>query len=213
MSKNRFSWEKFRQTPVIGILRGYPIELVLELAQVYLNSGYYTLEVTMNSQSAQETISSLVKSFPEMNIGAGTVCNMDDLKSALDAGATFIVMPVTDETVVTYCVKNEIPVFPGAYTPTEIYRAWHLGASGVKVFPASQLGVKYIKDVLAPLNDVQLLPTGGVSIDNIRSFFEAGVIGVGMGSSLFDKKLVEQKDWEALELHLKEIKKNIPKNA
>lgn len=213
MSKEKFLKERFNETPVIGILRGYPMEVMEDLIPVYMESGFHTLEVTMNSPDAAKMISFIANKYPDLNIGAGTVTNMDDQKRAIGAGAQFIVMPIIDESVISSCVQNNIPVFPGAFTPTEIYRAWHLGASAVKVFPASQLGVTYIKEVLAPLNDIKLLPTGGVSADNIGGYFRAGAVGVGMGGSLFNKKLIEQKDWKALQISFDEIKRNIPIKA
>ncbi len=153
MTDHKFSWKKYYETPIIGILRGYPLEVLLDLVPVYIDSGYHTLEITMNSPSAAKTISTLAETFPELNIGAGTVCHADDLNEALDAGAQFIVMPILNKEVVSLCVRGDVPVFPGAYTPTEIYSAWQLGASAVKVFPASLLGPTYIKEILAPLND------------------------------------------------------------
>jgi len=212
MSDHKFSWEKYYKTPIIGILRGYPVEVLLDLIPVYIDSGYHTLEITMNSPSAAKTISILTETFPGLNIGAGTVCHADDLREALDAGAQFIVMPVLNEEVVSLCARDDVPVFPGAYTPTEIYSAWQMGASAVKVFPASLLGPTYIREVLAPLNDIKLLPTGGVSAGNIRSYFEAGAVGVGMGSSLFEKNLIEEKDWDALKTHFTKIKEQVPSN-
>lgn len=206
MANRSFSWEKFQETPIIGILRGLTAEQVTELAPIYLNSGFFTLEITMNSPKVSETIATLIKDFPELNVGAGTVCNMKDLTKALEAGAQFIVTPIIDEEVITYCVKNDIPVFPGAFTPTEIYRAWSLGAFAVKLFPATQLGVQFIKDVSGPLNQIKLLPTGGISKENIKSFFDAGVVGVGMGSSLFDKKLIREHDLKGLANHFARIK-------
>lgn len=171
MSKQTFSWEKFNKTPVVGILRGFSIAEISEIIPVYLKAQFYTVEITMNSPNAEGSIRNLRTNFPEMNVGAGTVCNMSDLKKALKAGSQFIVTPIIDEEVISYCVKNNIPVFPGAYTPTEIYKAWSLGANAVKIFPATQLGVRYIKDILGPLNTIKLLPTGGVSKNNISSFF------------------------------------------
>lgn len=212
MSDHKFSWKKYHTTPIIGILRGYPLEVLLDLIPVYIDSGYHTLEITMNSPEATRTISILTETFPELNMGAGTVCHADDLKEALDAGAQFIVMPVLNKEVISLCVKDNIPVFPGAYTPTEIYSAWQLGASAVKVFPASLLGPAYIREVLAPLNDLKLLPTGGVSDGNLRAYFEAGAVGVGMGSSLFEKRLIEEKDWDALKTHFIKIKELLPPN-
>jgi 2-dehydro-3-deoxyphosphogluconate aldolase/(4S)-4-hydroxy-2-oxoglutarate aldolase len=96
-------------------------------------------------------------------------------------------------------VKKDIPVFPGAYTPTEIYKAWSLGADMIKVFPATQLGATFIKDVLAPLPQVKLVPTGGVSLENFPEFLRAGAKGLGMGSTLFPQKLIKSKNWHELE--------------
>ncbi len=206
MNNQVFSWDKFNANPVVGILRGFSIATVLEIIPVYLKSGFYTVEVTMNSPNVEETIAAIVKEFPEMNVGAGTVCNMNDLKRALKAGSQFIVTPILDEEVIKYCVDNGIPVFPGAYTPSEIYKAWSLGANAVKIFPATQLGIKYIKDISGPLNEIKVLPTGGVSKDNIGEFFKIGCVGVGMGGSLFDKTLINSGNLEALATHFEAVK-------
>ncbi|WP_209401318.1 bifunctional 4-hydroxy-2-oxoglutarate aldolase/2-dehydro-3-deoxy-phosphogluconate aldolase [Pseudozobellia sp. WGM2] len=205
MSHNPFSWPRFNQNPIVGILRGLSTDEVLQLVPIYLKSGFYTLEITMNSPDVVKTISVLRERYTDLNVGAGTVCTQDDLEIALSAGAQFIVTPIIDTEVIERCVRRDIPIFPGAYTPTEIYTAWKLGASAVKIFPATQLGPKYVKDVLAPLNDIKLLPTGGVSADNISAFFKAGAIGVGMGSSLFDKNLIKNQDFEGLEKHFQKV--------
>ncbi|NJB84016.1 bifunctional 4-hydroxy-2-oxoglutarate aldolase/2-dehydro-3-deoxy-phosphogluconate aldolase [Wenyingzhuangia aestuarii] len=207
MSKSTFSWEKYNETPVVGIMRGFSMEQIKEIIPVYIDSGFYTVEITMNSENAEASIATLAKEYPTLNVGAGTVCNMDDLKRALDAGSQFIVTPVIDEDVISYCVAHKIPVFPGAYTPTEIYKAWSLGASAVKIFPATQLGTKYIKDILGPLNTIKLLPTGGVDKNNIADFFKVGVVGCGMGGSLFDKNIIASGDKVALKVHFDAIKK------
>ncbi|WP_299838804.1 bifunctional 4-hydroxy-2-oxoglutarate aldolase/2-dehydro-3-deoxy-phosphogluconate aldolase [uncultured Tenacibaculum sp.] len=208
-NNSSFSWDLFNEGPVVGIVRGLSKEITLNIAKTLLEAEFYTLEVTMNTEGALELINELAKQFPKLNIGAGTVCTLDDCKNAIKAGAQFIVTPIIDEDVITYCVSENIPVFPGAYTPTEIYKAWSLGASAVKVFPATQLGSKYIKDVLAPLNEVKLLPTGGVSKDNITSFFNAGAVGVGMGSSLLHKEHIAAQNFIALKEHFVAIKQEI----
>lgn len=206
-----FSWELFYRAPIVGILRGISMDATRNLAQAYAGSGLYTLEVTMDTPGATDIIVMLGNEFPDLNIGAGTVCNMKDLDRALKAGARFIVTPIIDEEVIRSAVTLNIPIFPGAYTPTEIYRAWSLGASAVKIFPATQLGPRFIKDVLGPLRGVKLLPTGGVTKENIRSFFEAGAIGVGMGSSLLDGQLIKNKDYDGLRNHFLEIKSEMNK--
>ncbi|WP_299602855.1 bifunctional 4-hydroxy-2-oxoglutarate aldolase/2-dehydro-3-deoxy-phosphogluconate aldolase [uncultured Aquimarina sp.] len=206
MLDQKFSWERFESTPIVGILRGYSLDTVMNIMPVYKESGFSTVEITMNSPSAANIIKELVSSFPELNIGAGTVCTMKELEEALQVGAQFIVTPITNEEVITTCVAKKTPVFPGAFTPTEIYKAWDLGADMVKIFPATQLGIQFIKDVKGPLNEIKLLPTGGVSKNNIADFFVVGCQGVGMGSSLFDKKAIAHNDLKFLARHFKEIK-------
>src|SRR5690554_3357104 len=164
-----FSWTLFERLPLIGILRNFPVLQMEKMAGCYEEAGLTTLEITMNSEGAEESITNLLKTFSgRLNTGAGTVCNLDDLDRALECGAEFIVMPIVEENVIRKCVERNIPVFPGAYTPSEVYRAWVLGAAMVKVFPANQLGPGYIKDLLAPLNAIKLLPTGGISLKNMR---------------------------------------------
>lgn len=201
----KFSQEKFDKMPVVGILRNIPLETVKQVVPLFEEAGLTTIEVTMNSADVESSIAYIKNEHPNLNVGTGTVCNLDDVKKSIAYGATFIVTPILDEEVVNYCVSNDIPVFPGAFTPTEIYKAYSLGATAVKVFPATQLGAPYIKDVLAPLNEVKIIPTGGVSLENIHTFFEVGVVGVGMGSSLFHKKYIATKNFNALLNHFKSI--------
>lgn len=210
MDTKSFSWKLYNQCPIVGILRGISsTEILTELAETYLKAGFTTLEITMNSENVLESISTLYKTFPELNIGAGTVCTLSDYEKAVDNGAKFIVTPVIDEEVIKTAVKDDIPIFPGAYTPSEIYKAWTLGANAVKVFPATQLGPTYVKDVLAPLNTVKLIPTGGVDIFNIKDFFKAGAIGVGMGGNLINKTNVLNQNFEAIKEHLLQIRNEI----
>ncbi|CAL1521495.1 bifunctional 4-hydroxy-2-oxoglutarate aldolase/2-dehydro-3-deoxy-phosphogluconate aldolase [Chitinophaga sp. MM2321] len=202
---NKFSWETFNAMPVVGIMRNFPADIVAEIIPFYQKAGFTTLEITMNSDGAADIISELVDAYPDLNIGAGTVCEVDELQIALKAGASFIVTPILNEAVITHCVEKGIPVFPGALTPTEIYRSWKLGADVVKIFPATQFGPAYLKELKGPLNKIKLLPTGGVSLDNIAAFFKAGATGVGMGSTLFDKQMMAKKDYAAMSQHFKNI--------
>ena len=197
--------ELFDKMPIVGILRNVSLEVIEEILPYYKKAGLTTLEITMNSANACDIIKSIAENHSDINVGAGTVCTMADLMMALDAGATFIVTPIMDVEVMNYCKNHNVPIFPGAFTPLEIYNANKLGATAVKIFPATQLGAGYVKDVLAPLNTIQLLPTGGVALENIQSFFQAGAIGVGMGGSLFDKKMMDAKDYDALYNHFKSI--------
>ena len=203
-----FSFEKFEKAPVVGILRGYTIEDTLAIAGAYHDAGFSTLEITMNSEGAGKSITEVVKRFGErLNVGAGTVTTMERLRIALEAGAEFIVTPTVDDDIIAYCVDNQVPVFPGAFTPTEINHAWQMGATMVKVFPSDILGPAYIKAVLGPLDNVKLLPTGGVDPGNMSDYWKAGARGFGMGGCLFDKELINRKNWDMLQQNLREIKK------
>ena len=192
-----FSWERFNQVPIVGIIRNMGREHLETLVGIYAEAGLTTLEVTMNTPGAADIISGLVQRFGhQLNIGAGTVCSPEDLDKALQAGAQFIVTPILEQDVIRSCVAAGIPVFPGAFSPTEIYQAWKLGAPLVKVFPAAKLGPGYIREVLAPLNQIRLLPTGGITLDNFADFLRAGAQGVGIGSGLFPAHLVQGDRWD-----------------
>ncbi len=201
-----FSLEQFQKAPIVGIIRGLSKEDTFNIAMAYQAAGLYTLEITMNTKGATKMIAQLNHEFPDLCIGAGTVCTLSELMDAIEAGAQFIVTPIINEEVIKKSVDLGIPIFPGAFTPSEIYKAWSLGATAIKVFPAAQLGPSYIKNILAPLNNIKLLPTGGISKENMKSFFDAGAIGVGMGSSLLNKKLIKEKDFDGLQEHLILIK-------
>ena len=203
--KNEFKADKFDEMPVIGILRNVPLPDIEAILPFYIKAGFTNLEVTMNSNGAEETIRHLSENYPSLNIGAGTVCDKNDLKRAVKAGASFVVTPVVDEKVIKKCVKWGIPIFPGAFSPLEIYTASKYGATGVKVFPANHLGPSYIKDVLAPFQHLKLYPTGGVNLENISAYFKAGAKGLGMGGTLFLAPLLETKDYENLGLHFEKV--------
>lgn len=199
MSENNFSWKLFYEVPIIGIIRNLLPEQVKAIAPIFVEAGLTNLEITMNTNDAPLIINDLVEAWgASLNIGAGTVCSSKDLDLALSAGAKFIVTPIIDEEVIKECVAADIPIFPGAYTPSEIYKAWSLGASMVKVFPATRLGPAYIKEILAPLNQIKLLPTGGINSDNFLDFFLAGAQGVGVGGQLFPAHLIGNQKWEEL---------------
>ena len=197
-----FSWKKFDTMPVIGIMRNFKQSDIENILPLFADNGLNTIEVTMNSAGATESIQFARQAFGDkLNVGAGTVCTMHDLDTALEAGAQFIVTPIVSMPIIERCKQLSIPIFPGAYTPTEIFTAWTAGADMVKVFPMTGNAIEYIKAVRGPLPEVKLLPTGGINLQNCAAFFHAGASGVGVGSQLFDNKLIEGKDWTALGKH------------
>jgi 2-dehydro-3-deoxyphosphogluconate aldolase / (4S)-4-hydroxy-2-oxoglutarate aldolase len=202
MKNQSFSWTLFEKAPIVGIIRHVAFKDVIQILPRFREAGLTTIEITMNTPDAEKMIRYAVENEQKgLNIGAGTVCDKQDLKRALKAGAQFIVTPITNKKVIKACVKKEIPIFSGAFTPTEIYKAASYGASMVKIFPATTLGFEYIRDIKAPMNHLKLLPTGGVNLENIPDFFKAGATGCGIGGQLFDKKLIETQDWQGLKAH------------
>jgi len=203
-----------KEMPVIGILRGFNQDQVFRILEIYQECGFHLAEVTLNTDNALSIISSAVKTFDGLFIGAGTVCDIKDYIAAKGAGAQFIVTPILDEQVVATSVKDGIPIFPGSFSPSEIYKAWKLGATMVKVFPSGTLGHKYIKELQGPLPQIPLAPTGGVSIDNLDEFIKAGAKGLGMGGKLFLPDLINEGNWSGLKEHLlsfyQKVKQHLP---
>lgn len=214
MSVSTFSWALFNQTPIVGIIRHIGADDVRQILPICQETGLTTIEITMNTPEAEAIIQEGLRQYPVgLNIGAGTVCSEADLERALGAGAQFIVTPIVNKKVIKACVKKGIPIFPGAFTPSEIYKAWDLGADMVKVFPTTALGPAYIRDIKAPLTQIKLLPTGGINVKNIRDFINAGADGVGIGSQLFDKQLIDEQNWIGLKAHFQAFINQLPSNA
>jgi 2-dehydro-3-deoxyphosphogluconate aldolase/(4S)-4-hydroxy-2-oxoglutarate aldolase len=206
MTKHLFSEELFLKVPIVGIVRNFSFDELTGILLAYIEAGLTTIEITMNTAGAVDMIRFINSLYAgKLNIGAGTVCTEHELHEALKAGAQFIVTPIINPAVIKICVDRGIPIFPGAFTPTEVYNAWSLGATMIKVFPTTLLGPGYIKDLKAPLNKVKLIPTGGVSLDNILEFKKAGADGYGLGSHLFNKTLIQEKNWAGLKAHFHEF--------
>lgn len=195
---------RFKKKPVMGILRGIEAGSLEPLVEAILSSGLETIEITMNTKNAPQLIRQAKKaSGSKLMIGAGTVLSMDSLITALDYGATFIVMPVFIKDIVDYCVKKRIPVFPGALTPQEIYNAWRAGASMVKVFPAKFFGPDYFSELKGPFNDIELLACGGVTPENLKEYIANGASAVAFGNSVFKKAWLEAGNFEGIAQEIK----------
>lgn len=198
--------QRFKKLPILGILRcggDIPVE---ELIDAVASSGLETIEVAMNSHDAAAVIRRAVKaSGGRLMIGAGTVLNMQILRQALDAGATFVVMPTLVADVVASCVREKIPVFPGALTPQEIYNAWSAGATMVKIFPAAMFGPPYIKEVKAPFDRIELLACGGITPENIKTYFAHGASAVAFGASVFRKEWLDKNDFASISRSIKNL--------
>jgi 2-dehydro-3-deoxyphosphogluconate aldolase / (4S)-4-hydroxy-2-oxoglutarate aldolase len=179
--------------PVIGILRGISAGFFGPLMDAAFDAGLQAIEVTLNTPQAEAMITSQRPRVPPGRLlGMGTIRNQDEAKRAFDAGAMFLVTPNTDERVIDFALVRSIPVVCGAFTPTEVYKAWVSGAAMIKVFPCSQLGPRYIRDLLGPLDNIPLVAVGGVNQDNVGAYLEAGACAVGVGGALFGRQAIAE---------------------
>lgn len=202
---------EFKKQPLMGIVRGLDLEQIEPLIEAVITSGLKTLEITMNTPDAARLIQRAKKiAQKRLVLGAGTVLDMDSLKYALDAGATFIVMPVLIRDILEYCLKNKIPVFPGALTPQEIYQAWKGGATMVKVFPVKCFGPEYLREIKGPFKEIELLACAGVTPQNIREYFACGASAVAFGASVFKKEWLKSQDYSSISSAIKAYLKQLP---
>ncbi len=198
--------QQFQRLPVMGILRGVRKDILSSLTETVIRAGLKTVEITMNTPSAGDLIRSMTDiSGGRLAVGAGTVLSVDSLEAACDAGATFIVCPTMIEDVVACCVSRRIPVFPGALTPQEIYRAWQAGATMVKVFPAKFFGPAYFKEIRGPFSDIKLLACGGVTPDNIQTYFKNGAAAVAFGGSIFRQEWLTESGLSSIEQEIRRL--------
>src|SRR6266545_544189 len=177
---------------VVAVIRLKDPAKLRGVVDALAEGGVRALEVTMTVPGAVELIRELAPVLPEgFLLGAGTVTTADTARAVIAEGAMFVVGPVFRPEVIGACHEHDVAVMPGCFSPTEILAAHESGADIVKVFPATSLGPQFIKDVRAPLPQVKLMPTGGVSLDNAHDWIRAGAVAVGLGSALLDAKAIE----------------------
>lgn len=190
---------------IIAICRGIYGQDLLDLASALARGGVVLIEVTFdqsdpdNLNKTGEAIRAIKAHCPEMRTGAGTVVTLDQLHAAKEAGAEFIISPNTDVSIIRKTKELGLVSIPGSMTPSEIAAAAFAGADFVKLFPAAQLGTSYVKAVLAPLNNVKLLATGGINETNLGEYLKAGCVGAGIAGSLCDKSLIASKAFDQIE--------------
>jgi 2-dehydro-3-deoxyphosphogluconate aldolase/(4S)-4-hydroxy-2-oxoglutarate aldolase len=194
MGKND-SLETILETGVVAIMRARSADQLLVAAEAVLAGGVKAIEVTMTTPGALDVIRQAVNKFGDSVLfGVGSVLDPETARSAMLAGAQFVVCPTLNIKTIEICNRYSVPVMPGAYTPTELLTAWEAGASIVKVFPASAGGPAYIKAIKAPLPHIRLAAVGGVDLNNTADFIRAGVDIVGVGGELVSQKLLDAKD-------------------
>jgi len=184
---------------VVAIVRLKGAAPLVDVARALTEGGIRSLEFTLTTPGALEAIEACRARFGDaVVVGAGTVLDAAQARQCLDAGAQFLVSPGFDREVIAAARDGGALAMPGALTPTEIVTAWRAGADVVKVFPARALGPKYISDVLAPLPNIPLMPTGGVDESNAVDYLRAGAVAVAAGGSLMDAGAIARADWPTI---------------
>jgi 2-dehydro-3-deoxyphosphogluconate aldolase/(4S)-4-hydroxy-2-oxoglutarate aldolase len=183
----------------IAVIRAPTLELGRQMAKAVAAGGMKLIEITWDSDRPAHLIAELRNELSDCTIGTGTIFTLEQLQSAIAAGAEFIFTPHVNPCLIERAIEQETPMIPGALTPTEIVTAWQAGASSVKVFPVQALGgMSYIQSLQAPLGQIPLIPTGGVTLNNAKEMVAAGAIAVGLAGSLFPKHALQNGDWETI---------------
>ena len=195
---------------VVAVIRLKDPATLRAVVNAMAEGGVRALEVTMTVPRAVELIRELAPTLPDgFLLGAGTVTDVATAHAVIDAGASFVVGPVFRPDVVAACHERDVAAMPGCFSPTEILAAHECGADIVKLFPATALGPQFIKDVRAPLPQVKLMPTGGVTADNAGEWIRAGAVAVGLGSALLDPRAIEGGRWDVITANARRVVANV----
>jgi 2-dehydro-3-deoxyphosphogluconate aldolase / (4S)-4-hydroxy-2-oxoglutarate aldolase len=193
-------WLKFvKQEQIIAVIRSTDLSLGHKMAQAVAAGGIRLIEITANSQQPWKLIELLRAELPDCSIGTGTVLSLADVRNAIACGAEYMFTPHLDLSLIQAATAAEIPMIPGALTPTEIITAWQSGATAVKVFPIQAVGgVSYLQVLQGPIAQIPLIPTGGVTVTNARDFLDAGAVAVGLAGALFPQSAIASGDWQSI---------------
>ena len=187
-----------------AILRTPHAKAVVAALEAAVDGGFRVVECTLNTPGALAAIESFARS-DELLVGAGTVLTTEDARAAVDAGARFLVSPVCDPEIISWCVENDVVAIPGTYTPTEMLLAHRSGAPIVKLFPGPSGGPEYVKVVRGPLPFLRIFPTSGVNLENAAAYLAAGAFGVGFVNCLFQPDDLEHGRYDVVRDRAREM--------
>ena len=189
-----------REVGIIPIIRASSADAVMPVAEALLQAGLPVVEITLTVPNAIDAISAVAKRFAgKLLVGAGTVTDAESARRAVEAGAEFIVTPCLVREVIEAARRADVAVLAGALTPTEVFEAFRAGGDMVKVFPAQSVGgAAYLRALRGPFPNIPLVPTGGVTLDNIADMFKAGAAAVGVGTELISQDALNRRDYAAI---------------
>lgn len=195
----------FRNHKVCAILRGLPDDICLPYARAAYNGGIRIFEVAMNSYHPIKQIELLKTNLgADAVVGAGTVTTVERCRAAESAGASFLLTPSVSEPVLAYCRERDMPLLPGVMTPSDVSRCLESGYRTMKLFPAGELPLSYVKNLKGPFDDTEYIAVGGVTIENIQVYLKNGFIGVGIGAGLIPEVYRKNKMWQEAADHIRE---------
>ena len=189
-----------REVGIIPVIRAPSADAAVAVVEALVQAGLTVAEITMTVPNAIDAIASVARRFADqVLVGAGTVTDADTARRSVDAGAEFIVTPCLVPEVIDAARRADIAVLPGALTPTEVLNAFRLGGDMVKVFPAQSVGgAAYLRALRGPFPEIPLVPTGGVTLENVREMFGAGAVAIGVGSELISRDALARRDYAAI---------------
>lgn len=190
---------RLKESGLVAVIRKANEDHVYRIAESLIEGGVGVLEITVDTHGAFDIIRNMKEKYQQrILIGAGTVLDASTARTAMEVGADFIFSPILDlETIQVTNFYGRISI-PGVMTPTEIVKGYQAGADLLKIFPGRSLGANYIKELQGPLGHIPMIPTGGVTLENVSQFIQNGAVAVGVGGSLVNKKAVEQGDYNKL---------------
>ena len=199
--------QRLREVGIIPIIRAPSADAVVPIAEALLQAGLPVVEITLTVPNAIEAIGAVAKRFAgKLLLGAGTVTDAGMCQRAVDAGAEFIVTPSLVPEVIEAAHRAEVAVLPGALTPTEVFEAHRLGGDMVKIFPVQSVGgAAYLRALRGPFPNIPLVPTGGVTLENMTEMFKAGAAAVGVGTELISKDALDRRDYAAIAARAKQF--------
>lgn len=188
-----------RRERAIAVIRAEDLQVGRKMAQAVAAGGMKLIEIAANSDRPWQLIELLRQELPLCSIGTGTILSLDDLRNAIAAGAEYAFMPHVDLSQIAAAIAVELPIVPGALSPTEILTAWQAGVTAVKIFPVQAVGgARYLQVLQGPIGHIPLIPTGGVTDTTAPDFIAAGAVAVGLAGSLFPQAEVLRKDWQSI---------------
>lgn len=200
MSSKETTLNRLRDLGLVAVIRGPSPELTVRMVEALVAGGVLGIEITYTTPNATEVVRSLDRAFGDVILlGMGTLTDPAQAAEARDAGARYLVSPITDEKLGRAMVATGLPVMIGALTPTEVFRAHQIGSDVVKLFPGSAVGPDYVKALRGPFPHIPIMPTGGVDENNVADWFKAGVFAVGAGSQLSPAGLAKEGKFDVIQ--------------